>query len=120
MYQLSLPACVHCLGQFVWEEGTERGTWQVGDSMRAFGVQGREGTWSGGQSRRLAGGGRLELEGTTQASIEGRSPDSGRQRPAWPACRWNGPGVARSLPVTTTEVPGPWISMMFSMMAWQV
>lgn len=44
MYQLSLLARVHCLGQFFWEEGTETGIWQVGEGVH-------EGLWGSGQGR---------------------------------------------------------------------
>lgn len=81
MYQLSLLARVHCLGQFFWEEGTETGIWQVRESTRASGVQGKGGAlecvcmW---ESRRLPGGGGLMV---TQARVEGRSSDRGQMEP---------------------------------------
>lgn len=46
MYQPRLLACVHCLGQLVWEEGTETGIWQVRESLGTSAVQGRVGLWS--------------------------------------------------------------------------
>ena len=107
MYLLSLLARVLCLGQFFWEEGTERGIWQVRESTRASGVQGKGGAlecvcmW---ESRRLPGGGGLVV---TQARVEGGSSDRGRWSPGWPAGRWSGPRGGTLLTCHNDQGPGP-------------
>lgn len=119
MYQLSLLARVHCLGQFFWEEGTETGIWQVGEGVH-------EGLWGSGQGR---GSGVCVHVGIQEASwrrwAHGNS-SKGRGKilrqgadGAWAGQQAGGvvPGVAHSLPVTTTNVPGPQTSSF--VMAWQ-
>ena len=72
----------------------------------------------GGESRRLPRGVGLMLEGVTQANLEGRFPDRGRWSPGWQVAGGEVPGLAYSLPVTMTKVPGP--EILSSTMATQV